>query len=63
VQSAGAEPLTCVFHFNPYRTLFSKAEPDFYGAITDTYVIYPWEVDRDVRGDRLREPDPEPGIN
>jgi hypoxanthine phosphoribosyltransferase len=62
-QAAGAEPFTCVFHFNPYRTLFSKAEPDFYGAITDTYVIYPWEVDRDLRGDRLREPDPDPGIN
>jgi hypothetical protein len=63
VQAAGADPLTCVFHFNPYRSLFSKAEPDFYAAITDAYVIYPWEVDRGLRGIGLRNPSPEPEIN
>lgn len=62
-EAAGAEPFTCVFHFNPYRSLFSKAEPDFYAAITDAYVIYPWEVDRGLRGMRMRDPDPEPEIN
>ncbi len=48
-ESAGAIPLTCVFHFNPYRSLFSKAEPDFYGAVTDAHIVYPWEVDRGTR--------------
>ena len=37
---------TCVVHFNPYRSLFSEAKPDYYAAITDAYIIYPWEVDR-----------------
>jgi hypoxanthine phosphoribosyltransferase len=44
--AAGATPFSCVLHFNPYRSLFSRAEPDFYAAITDAHVIYPWEVDR-----------------
>src|SRR5579859_980901 len=49
-ESAGAIPFTCVFHFNPYRSLFTKAEPDFYGAITDAHIVYPWEIDRGLRG-------------
>lgn len=48
--AAGASAYTCVFHFNPYRSLFSKAEPDFYGAITDAHIIYPWETDRGLLG-------------
>jgi hypoxanthine phosphoribosyltransferase len=49
-QSAGGNGFTCVFHFNPYRSLFSRAEPDFYAAVTDAYIVYPWEVDRGLRG-------------
>ena len=48
-EAAGATPFTCVFHFNPYRSLFERAEPDFYGAVTDAYIVYPWEVDRGTR--------------
>jgi hypoxanthine phosphoribosyltransferase len=48
-EAAGATPFTCVFHFNPYRSLFTNAEPDFYGAITDAHIVYPWEVDRGTR--------------
>ncbi len=48
-ESAGAVPFTCVFHFNPYRSLFTNAEPDFYGAVTDAHIVYPWEVDRGTR--------------
>jgi hypoxanthine phosphoribosyltransferase len=43
VAAAGAIPFTCVLHFNPYRSLFTKAEPDYYAAITDAYIVYPWE--------------------
>jgi hypothetical protein len=50
VESYGGTPFTCVLHFNPYRSLFRQARPDFYGAITDAYIIYPWEIDRDIRG-------------
>lgn len=47
VSSAGGFPETCVFHFNPHRNLFGKARPDYYAAITDAYIIFPWEIDRD----------------
>jgi hypoxanthine phosphoribosyltransferase len=56
-EAAGATPFTCVFHFNPYRSLFSRAEPDFYGAITDAHIIYPWEVDRGLKNIPMGEPD------
>ncbi len=63
VQSSGAIPFTCVFHFNPYRSLFSKAEPDFYSAITDAYVTYPWEADRDLDTFGEINPEPAPDLN
>lgn len=44
VQCAGGFPCTCVLHFNPYRNLL-KYQPDYYSAITDAYIIYPWEID------------------
>ena len=46
VSAAGGLPSTCVLHFNPYRNLFGSARPDYYAAITDARIIYPWEVDR-----------------
>lgn len=46
VSAAGGSPSTCVLHFNPHRSLFSEARPDYYAAVTDAYVIYPWEIDR-----------------
>ena len=46
VSSAGGFPETCVLHFNPYRNLFGGARPDYYAAVTDAYIIYPWEVQR-----------------
>ncbi len=46
VAAAGGLPSTCVLHFNPYRNLFGTARPDYYAAITDAYIIYPWEIDR-----------------
>ncbi len=46
VEVAGGRPYTCVMHFNPYRSLFTNAKPDFYGAVTDAWIVYPWELDR-----------------
>ena len=57
VQSAGATPYNCVFHFNPYRSLFKKEKPDFYGAVTDAYVVYPWETNRGLRNMGAIQPD------
>lgn len=47
--STGAEVFNCVLHFNPYRSLFKKQKPDFYAAVTDSYIVYPWEIDRGLR--------------
>ncbi|MFH2103302.1 MAG: phosphoribosyltransferase family protein [Chloroflexota bacterium] len=45
VLAARAFPDTCVLHFNPYRSLFGSLRPDYHAAVTDAYVVYPWEVD------------------
>lgn len=60
VVGAGAKAYTCVLHFNPYRSLFGKARPDYYGEVTEAYVIYPWEIDRGTYGLGERDPDLEP---
>ncbi|RME08076.1 MAG: phosphoribosyltransferase [Anaerolineae bacterium] len=46
IAAAGGIPYTCVLHFNPYRNLFGSARPDYYAAVTDAHIIYPWEIDR-----------------
>ena len=46
VSAAGGTPYTCVLHFNPYRNLFSSARPEYFAAITDAYIVYPWEINR-----------------
>lgn len=46
VSAAGGFPETCVLHFNPYRNLFGHVRPDYYAAVTDAFIVYPWEVDR-----------------
>jgi hypoxanthine phosphoribosyltransferase len=45
VESAGGIACTSVLHYNPYRNLL-KYHPDFYAAITDAYIIYPWDIDQ-----------------
>lgn len=46
VVSAGGQPYTCVLHFNPYRNLFGNVRPDYFAAITDAHILYPWEINR-----------------
>lgn len=46
VSAAGGFSSTCVLHFNPYRSLFGSLRPDYYAAVTDAHIIYPWELDR-----------------
>jgi hypoxanthine phosphoribosyltransferase len=57
VSAAGGLPSTCVLHFNPYRSLFSQARPDYYAAITDAYIVYPWEIPRGTDRVLLNPPD------
>lgn len=46
VAGSGGVPYTCVLHYNPYRSLFTPQMPDYYAAVTDAYIVYPWEIDR-----------------
>jgi len=46
ISSMGGLPFTAVMHFNPHRNLFGTGKPDYYAAITDAFIIYPWEIDR-----------------
>ena len=46
VEAAGGHPYTCVLHYNPSRSLFSAYRPDYYAAITDAHIVYPWEIKR-----------------
>ena len=46
VEAAGGQPATCVLHYKPARSRFPDRQPDFYGAITDRWIVYPWEIDR-----------------
>ena len=59
VEAAGGFPELCVLHYNPTRTLFSKASPTYYAAITDAHIRYPWEVDRTSGLEGLFTPTPE----
>jgi hypothetical protein len=43
VKAAGAHAESAVLHYRPRSNLFSNAGPDYYGAITDRYIVYPWE--------------------
>jgi len=42
--AAGAGVETAVLHYRPRSSLFPHLGPDYYGAITDRYIVYPWEV-------------------
>lgn len=55
ISGAGGVPYTCVLHFNPYRNLFGTVRPDFFAAVTDAYIIYPWEIDRGPEAVLLRD--------
>ncbi len=46
VEAAGGKPATCVLHYKPGRSLFPDRKPDFYGAVTTHWIVYPWEIDR-----------------
>ena len=44
VRAVGGRPELCVFHHKPSHSIFPHLKPEYYAAITDEYVIYPWEA-------------------
>jgi hypoxanthine phosphoribosyltransferase len=43
VEGAGATAETAVLHWKRSRSLFPNEQPDYYAAITDDWVYYPWQ--------------------
>jgi len=46
VEQAGAMPELAVLHYKPGQSLFPDHRPDYYAAITDKWIVYPWELRR-----------------
>ncbi|MFQ5614675.1 MAG: phosphoribosyltransferase [Anaerolineae bacterium] len=50
VEQAGGRPITFVMHYKPHRSIYPNHAPDFYTAITEDWIIYPWEQNRSQYG-------------
>jgi hypoxanthine phosphoribosyltransferase len=55
VEAAGGRPEVAVLHYKPGESLFST-KPEYYAAVTDAYVVYPWEKQRGIHGMRMFDP-------
>ncbi len=44
LQAVGCEAETAVLHYRMHSNLFHDTGPDYYGAITNRYIVYPWEM-------------------
>jgi hypoxanthine phosphoribosyltransferase len=53
LETSGARVETAVLHYKPSQSLFPHHKPTYYSAVTDAYVVYPWEMDRRTRGIRM----------
>ncbi|MFN3705214.1 MAG: phosphoribosyltransferase [Thermoflexales bacterium] len=50
IEASGAAAVdTAVLHYKPSASLFPNHKPTYYAAITDAYIVYPWEIDRRPR--------------
>lgn len=50
VELAGGRSRSVVLHYKPHRSIFPDKSPDFYGAKTTDWIIYPWEAERGAVG-------------
>ncbi|MBI3943990.1 MAG: phosphoribosyltransferase [Chloroflexi bacterium] len=60
VEGAGGFPELAVLHYKPSQSRYPELSPDFYGAITDAWIVYPWELGRAGSGEHLPGPPPSP---
>lgn len=58
VKAAGGHPEVAVLHYKPGRNLFRDTGPEYYAAVTDRYIVYPWEVQRGPEGTKAGTPQP-----
>ncbi len=50
VEQAGGTAFSAVLHYKTHRSQFPDKSPNFYGAETQDWIIYPWELDRSALG-------------
>jgi len=48
IEAAGGHPELAVLHYKPKQSLFPDAAPDYYAALTDAWIVYPWERERNL---------------
>ncbi|MCD6288914.1 MAG: phosphoribosyltransferase [Anaerolineae bacterium] len=44
IESQGGFPELAVLHYKPGRALLNGPGPDYYAAITNAWIVYPWEI-------------------
>jgi hypoxanthine phosphoribosyltransferase len=52
IEAQGGRPELAVLHYKPGHTLIGANWPNYYAAITNSWIVYPWELWR--RGDLVR---------
>ena len=55
VEAAGAYPQIAVLHYKPAESLFKTKKPDYFAAVTDAFIVYPWETKRSTYNVRMLE--------
>lgn len=50
IDAAGGRPETCVLHYKPGSSMYPGLTPTYYAAVTDSFIVYPWDADRDNFG-------------
>lgn len=50
VHSAGGRADVVVLHYKPASSQFPDEQPDYYGEMTDDWIVYPWDIDGGNRG-------------
>jgi uncharacterized protein len=56
IESSGGRVETTVLHYKPAASLFPNHKPTYYAAVTDAFIVYPWEMDRKPRPSRVITP-------
>lgn len=57
LEAFNARPEMAVLHYKPSASLFPNHRPTYHAALTDAFVVYPWEIDRKPRGVRMLAPE------
>lgn len=57
LEAHNARPEMAVLHYKPSASLFPNHRPTYHAAMTNAYVVYPWEIERKPRPVRMMSPE------